>query len=65
MANGKIQPLTRLDQSKHHCYSLSTTRTLFKLASEVEPRTIRTVPSFSLRPDIPSCNQRGKQSFLP
>ena len=40
MANGKIQPFTSLDQSKHHCYTLSTTCTLFKLASEVGPRTI-------------------------
>ena len=39
MANGKIQPFTSLDQSKHHCYTLSTTCTLFKLASEVGPRT--------------------------
>ena len=35
MANGKIQPFTSLDQSKHHCYTLSTTCTLFKLVSEV------------------------------
>ena len=41
MANAKIQPFTSLDQSKHHCYTLSTTCTLFKLASEVGPRTIR------------------------
>ena len=40
MTNGKIQPFTSLDQSKHHCYTLSTTCTLFKLASEVGPRTI-------------------------
>ena len=40
MANAKIQPFTSLDQSKHHCYTLSTTCTLFKLASEVGPRTI-------------------------
>ena len=39
MANGKIQPFTSLDQSKHHCYTLSTTCTLFKQASEVGPRT--------------------------
>ena len=39
MANAKIQPFTSLDQSKHHCYTLSTTCTLFKLASEVGPRT--------------------------
>ena len=39
MANAKIQPFTILDQSKHHCYTLSTTCTLFKLASEVGPRT--------------------------
>ena len=39
MANGKIQPFTSLDQSKHHCYTLSTACTLFKLASEVGPRT--------------------------
>ena len=39
MANGKIQPFTNLDQSKHHCYTLSTTCTLFKLASEVGPCT--------------------------
>ena len=45
MANGKIQPFTRFEpftrlaQSKHHCYALSTTCTLFKLASEVEPLT--------------------------
>ena len=39
MSNGKIQPFTSLDQSKHHCYTLSTTCTLFKLASEVGPRT--------------------------
>ena len=39
MANGKIQPFSSLDQSKHHCYTLSTTCTLFKLASEVGPRT--------------------------
>ena len=40
MANGKIQPFTSSDQSKHHCYTLSTTCTLFKLASEVGPHTI-------------------------
>ena len=40
MANDKIQPFTRLDQSKHHCYTLSTMCTLFKLAREVGPRTI-------------------------
>ena len=40
MANAKIQPFTSLDQSKHYCYTLSTTCTLFKLASEVGPRTI-------------------------
>ena len=39
MANAKIQPFTSLNQSKHHCYTLSTTCTLFKLASEVGPRT--------------------------
>ena len=39
MANAKIQPFTSLDQSKHHCYTLSTTCTLFKLASEIGPRT--------------------------
>ena len=39
MANAKIQPFTSLDQSKHHCYTLSTTCTLFQLASEVGPRT--------------------------
>ena len=39
MANGKIQPFTSLKQSKHHCYTLSTTCTLFKLASKVGPRT--------------------------
>ena len=36
MANDKILPFTRLDQSKHHCNTLSTTCTLFKLASEVD-----------------------------
>ena len=41
MANAKIQPFTSLDQSKHHCYTLSTTCILFKLASEVGPRTNR------------------------
>ena len=41
MANGKIQRFSRLNQSKHHCYTLSTTCTLFKLASEVGPRTIK------------------------
>ena len=40
MANSKIQPFTSSDQLKHHCYTLSTTCTLFKLASEVGPRTI-------------------------
>ena len=39
MANAKIQAFTSLDQSKHHCYTLSTTGTLFKLASEVGSRT--------------------------
>ena len=39
MANGKIQSFSSLDQSKHHCYTLSTTCTLFKLASEVGSRT--------------------------
>ena len=39
MANGKLQPFVNLNQSKHHCYTLSTTCTLFKLASEVGPRT--------------------------
>ena len=43
MANGKVQPFTSLDQSKHHCYTLSTTCTLFKLASEVGPRTIKQI----------------------
>ena len=37
MANGKIYAFISLDQSKHHCYTLSTTCTLFKLASEVGP----------------------------
>ena len=40
MANGKLKPFINLNQSKHHCYTLSTTCTLFKLASEVGPRTI-------------------------
>ena len=40
MANGKLQPFINLNQSKLHCYTLSTTCTLFKLASEVGPRTI-------------------------
>ena len=35
----KLQPFISLNQSKHHCYTLSTTCTLFKLASEVGPRT--------------------------
>ena len=39
MANAKIQPFTSLDQSKYHCYTQSTTCTLFKLANEVGPRT--------------------------
>ena len=39
MANGKLQPFISSNQSKHHCYTLSTTCTLFKLASEVGPRT--------------------------
>ena len=40
MANGKLQPFINLNQSKHHCYTLSTTCTLFTLASDVGPRTI-------------------------
>ena len=48
MANAKIQPFTSLDQSKHHCYTLSTTCTLFKLASEVGPRTIIVCSNFKL-----------------
>ena len=40
MADGKLQPFISLNQSKHHCYTLSTTCTLFKLASEVGPRTV-------------------------
>ena len=39
MVNGEIKPFSRLDQLKHHCYTLSTTCTLFKLASEVGLRT--------------------------
>ena len=38
IANGKLQPFLSLNQSKHYCYTLSTTGTLFKLASEVGPR---------------------------
>ena len=41
MANGNLQPFTSLNQSKHHCYTLSTTCTLIMLASEVRPRTNR------------------------
>ena len=39
IANSNLQPFTSLNQSKHHGYTLSTTCTLFKLASEVGPRT--------------------------
>ena len=39
IANGKLQLFINLNQSKHHCYTLSTTCTLFKLAIEVGPRT--------------------------
>ena len=39
MANGKLQLFVNLNKSKQHCYTLSTTCTLFKLASEVGPRT--------------------------
>ena len=44
IANGKLQPFINLNQSKHHCYTLSTACTLFKLASEVGPRTRRDEP---------------------
>ena len=37
--NGKLQPFISLNQSKHHCSTLSITCTLFKLASEVGPCT--------------------------
>ena len=40
LANGKLQPFISLNQLKHHCYTLSTTYTLFKLASEVGPHTM-------------------------
>ena len=46
MANGKIQPFISLDQSKHHCYALSTRCLLFTLASEVGPRTKLPFPNF-------------------
>ena len=40
IANGKLRFFfINLNQSKHHCYTLSTTCTLFKLAVEVGPRT--------------------------
>ena len=39
IANGKLQLFITLNQSKLHCYTLSTICTLFKLASEVGPRT--------------------------
>ena len=39
MENGKLQPLISLNQSKHHCYTLSTTCTLFKIPSADGPRT--------------------------
>ena len=41
MANGKLQPFINMNQSKLHRYTLSTTFTLFKLASEVGPRTTK------------------------
>ena len=52
MANAKIQPFTSLDQSKHHCYTLSTTCTLFKLASEVGPRTLSGYGRISIKTDF-------------
>ena len=66
MANAKIQPFTSLDHSKHHCYTLSTTCTLFKLASEVGPRTISALypggtgdyqgrPIFNIKKNALSC----------
>ena len=49
MTNGKLQPVISLNQPKHHCYTLSTTCTLFKLASKVGPRSISLVCCLVIR----------------
>ena len=47
MSNGsKLQLFISLDQSRHQGYTVSTTCTLFKLASKVGPRTIYKVIPF-------------------
>ena len=64
MTNGKIQPFTSLDHSKHHCYTLSTTCTLFKLASEVGPRTTKLNYGFKIAFIIGSNRLGSKMQLL-
>ena len=69
MANAKIQPFTSLDQSKHHCYTLSTTCTLFKLASEVGPRTKAEPSKITLNfsvdiPVLPNMLEHGTADWI-